>query len=135
MEEILRSIPQRPPFLFLDEIVERGDRSVHCRKLVTGTEDFFKGHFPGNPIMPGVLLQEAAFQAGALLIGNDKTGLGVVTKVENARFKNFVRPGDLMEIKVELLEIIGNAFYMKGRISVSNKLVLQLSFTCMAISS
>ncbi|MBL6989515.1 MAG: beta-hydroxyacyl-ACP dehydratase [Bacteriovoracaceae bacterium] len=131
-EDILNTIPQRPPFLFVDEIVERGENTIHCRLHLTGEEDFFMGHFPGNPIMPGVLLQEAAFQGGALLMGKkvDKKGIGVVTKVENAKFKNFVRPKNVLNIKVELLEQLENAFFFKAKIMVVDQVVLNIKFTC-----
>ncbi len=130
-QEVLDAIPQKPPFLFLDEIVERGENSIICKKQVTGEEDFFKGHFPGNPIMPGVLLQETCFQAGAALmnsIGNG--GLGVVTKVENAKFKGMVRPGDELIVHVSLSDSLANAYFFKGKIQVAGKTVMAVNFTC-----
>ncbi len=131
MEEVLKAIPQRAPFLFVDKIIEKKDRWIHCQKKVTGDEDFFKGHFPGNPIMPGVLLQECLFQTAAILIsGEVENGLGVVTKVENARFRRFVTPGDVLNMQVDLHDIVGNAYYMKGKILVNNKIVMAASFTC-----
>ena len=130
-QEVLDAIPQRPPFLFLDEILERGESSIICKKLVTGDEDFFKGHFPDNPIMPGVLLQETCFQAGAALMSTiGGGGLGVVTKVENAKFKGMVRPGDELIVHVSLNESLANAYYFKGKITVSGKTVMGVNFTC-----
>jgi len=132
VDEILASIPQRPPFLFVDKIVERDENLINTELTLSGEEDFFKGHFPGNPIMPGVLLQEALFQTGALLMSkrSDGSGLGVVTKVSNARFKSFVKPGDTLSMKVELLDQVGHAFYMKGQSRVNGKLVVSLEFSC-----
>ena len=98
---------------------------------LSGEEDFFKGHFPGNPIMPGVLLQEALFQSGAAFMALSKKeegGLGVVTRVQNAKFKNMVKPGDTLEMEVELTEAISNASYMKGTTKVDGKTVLVIEF-------
>lgn len=127
-------IPQRPPFLFVDKIVDRSDKMIKTTFKVSGDEEFFKGHFPGNPIMPGVLLQEALFQSGAaLMAGREGGGLGVVTRVQNAKFKNMVRPGDELEMEVELTESISNAHYMKGSTKVNGKTVLVIEFAVASV--
>lgn len=131
--EVLEGLSQRPPFLFVDEILERTQDSIHTQFTLTGEEDFFQGHFPNLPIMPGVLLQEALFQTGALLMGGQGKGLGVVTKVEKARFKGLVRPGQTLEMSVTSLEKLANATYFKGQIKVNSKTVLSLLFTCALI--
>jgi 3-hydroxyacyl-[acyl-carrier-protein] dehydratase len=129
-EEVLKGIPQRPPFLFVDEVIEASDKSIVTCWQATGSEDFFKGHFPGNPIMPGVLLQEAAFQSGALLMGRQGgSGLGVVARVENVKFKDFVKPGDLLKMEITLDDTVGNAFYFSGKTKVGDKTVMQIKFT------
>lgn len=133
---IVDLIPQRPPFLFVDKIINLQEKKINTVLTLTGQEDFFKGHFPGNPIMPGVLLQEALFQSGAaLMAGNsaDRSGLGVVTRVQNAKFKNMVRPGDTLEMEVELTESISNASYMKGTTKVAGKTVLVIEFAVASI--
>ncbi len=130
-QQVLQAIPQRAPFLFVDKIIERSNNVIHTQKLLTGQEDFFKGHFPGNPIMPGVLLCEACFQTGAILMSaNDKDakGTGVVTRIRDTKFKNFVKPGDLMDISVTLEDHLDNAFYMSGQIKVNGSLVLKVKF-------
>lgn len=129
MEEVLAAIPQRPPFLFVDKIISKKDNTITTHRLLTGEEDFFKGHFPGNPIMPGVLLCEACFQTGAILMaGGEGRGTGVVTRIRDTKFKSFVKPGDLMEITVSLDDQLENAFYMSGSIKVDGKVVLKVKF-------
>ena len=133
MDEILDLIPQRSPFLFVDKIVDRGEKKIHVQKTLTGNEDFFKGHFPGNPIMPGVLLCEATFQAGALLVsaGQDaKAQLAVVSRIKNTKFKEIVRPKVTLDIFVELTEQVSNAYFMSGRIEINNKIVMSDEFVC-----
>ncbi len=131
---ITQLIPQRPPFLFVDKIIDRSEKSIKTTLKITGDEDFFKGHFPGNPVMPGVLLQEALFQSGAaLMAGREGGGLGVVTRVQNAKFKNMVRPGDLLEMEVELTDSISNAHFMKGTTKVLGKTVLVIEFAVASI--
>ena len=131
---ITELIPQRPPFLFVDKVIFRTEKSIKTTFKLTGEEDFFKGHFPGNPIMPGVLLQEALFQSGAALMsGMNGAGLGVVTRVQNAKFKNMVRPGDELEMEVELTESLSNAHYMKGTTKVLGKTVLVIEFTVASV--
>ncbi len=138
MKSITELIPQRPPFLFVDKVVEF-QKNDQVKKIitsfqVTGQEDFFKGHFPGNPIMPGVLLQEALFQSGAALMSLISEGtttdhkLGVVTRVQNAKFKSMVKPGDELIMEVELTDTIVNAHFMKGVTKVSGKTILVLEF-------
>ncbi len=128
---ILERLPQKDPFLFVDELVDQTEKSIMTSFQVTGKEDFFKGHFPGNPIMPGVLLQEAAFQSGALLMSflNEGTGLGVVSRVQEVKFKNFVKPGDLLEMEVNLDDNLANAFYMSAKSRVNGKIVMSIKFT------
>lgn len=133
-DEVLELLPQKPPFLFVDRVIEREARRIKTSLSLTGDEDFFKGHFPGNPIMPGVLLQEAAFQSGALLMASlSGKGLGVVTKVSSAKFKNFVKPGDELVMEISLVDQVSNAYYMKGRSFVSGKVVMAIEFSCALI--
>ncbi len=133
--EILERLPQRPPFLFIDRVVEVGETTVWAQKELTGEEDFFKGHFPGNPIMPGVLLQEAAFQAGAFLMGGQSGGkVGVVTRVDKVKFRGLVRPGEMLDIKVEKTDALSNAVFFKGKLFVKDKCVLSLEFSCALVS-
>ena len=134
-EEILKRIPQRAPFLYIEDIVSKEEKKVTTSQKITGEEDFFKGHFPGNPIMPGVLICEAAFQTGALLMsyimqGGIENKTAVVSRIQSAKFKNMVKPGDELIICVELKEQIENAAYLKGKVTANSKTVLQIDFAC-----
>jgi 3-hydroxyacyl-[acyl-carrier-protein] dehydratase len=108
-------------------------RKLSLKKKITGEEDFFKGHFPGNPILPGVIQCEAVFQTGALLMsylgeqaGDNKTAL--VTRIQNTKFKNIVRPGETLTIQVELKEMLGPAAFMKGKITSDERTIMTIEF-------
>ncbi len=105
--DIQRILPHRYPFLLIDKVVEMEEgKSIKAVKNVTINEPFFQGHFPGNPIMPGVLICEALAQAGAvMLLGmeENKGKLGVFTGINNFKFRRQVVPGDTLELKAELI--------------------------------
>jgi 3-hydroxyacyl-[acyl-carrier-protein] dehydratase len=129
MEDVLAALPQRPPFLFVDKIISKNDNSITTQRTLRADESFFQGHFPGNPIMHGVLLCEACFQTGAILMGaGNQPGLGVVTRIKDTKFKNFARPGDTLTIKVTLDAQVDNAYYMSGTIHIGDKLILKIIF-------
>ena len=131
LERIYAAIPQRPPFLFIEKIVEQKESFIHTQKKLTGEEDFFKGHFPGNPIMPGVLMMEAAFQSAGVIIKSIRDeGLGVITKVENTRFRHLVSPGELLDIRINLTRHLKNLYFFDGKLSIGDKTVMTLSFVC-----
>lgn len=132
-DEVYRAIPHRPPFLFVDEMVEVGEKSATARRTVRPEEPFFEGHYPGNPIMPGVLLCEAVFQTGAVLlsktVAGEKEGLTpVLTRIRDARFKNIVRPGDELMIRANLTEVIGRFYFLHGIIQSGGKKILTIDF-------
>src|SRR3954469_5763753 len=109
MAEILRRIPHRYPFLLVDRAEEyRAHQSIVGIKCVTVNEPHFTGHFPGNPVMPGVLIVEAIAQTGAVLMSKslnaDVTGKTIFfTSLDNCRFRHPVRPGDVLRMPVEVL--------------------------------
>ncbi len=105
--DIQKIIPHRYPFLLVDKIIEiEGGKKAVGIKNVTINEPFFQGHFPGNPIMPGVLIVEAMAQVGAvavLSLEENKGKLAVFAGIDNARFKKQVKPGDTLRMEVELI--------------------------------
>lgn len=135
---ILERLPHRPPFLWLDRVLEITGEMVRAEKVIDPELDVFRGHYPGYPIMPGVLLCEAVFQAGALLIGQSMEnsgdipaqGVPVLTRILGAKFKREVRPGDTLEISAQLVERMGPAWIMKGAVRVKGKLAVQVEFAC-----
>lgn len=135
---IAAAIPHRPPMLLVDSIVEQSAAKIVCQKTFAASEYFFDGHFPGQPLVPGVILCECALQAGAVLAASlpntdDQSGssrLPVATRIDNVKFKQMVRPGDTILIAVELTEQLSNAFFMSGKITVGGKLAARLDFAC-----
>jgi 3-hydroxyacyl-[acyl-carrier-protein] dehydratase len=127
-------LPHRDPFLFLDEILEVSDGSVRARRTIRAEEPQFAGHYPGRPIMPGVLLCEAALQAGCYLVAAgscvdlDPTLVPVVTRMSDVKFKRMVRPGDDLDIRVDKEETVAGVHFMKACIRSAGKVVASLRF-------
>jgi 3-hydroxyacyl-[acyl-carrier-protein] dehydratase len=141
IREILTRIPHRYPFLLIDRAEDyRPSESIVGVKCVTFNEDFFQGHFPGNPVMPGVLIVEALAQTGAVLMSKslsvDVEGKAIMfMSIEEARFRQPVRPGDVLRMHVEVLKARGDVFKFKGRALVSGKLVAEAQFTAMVVET
>jgi 3-hydroxyacyl-[acyl-carrier-protein] dehydratase len=133
-DQVMAAIPHRAPFLWVDEILEQTGESIRTRTRVAPEEPFFKGHYPDFPITPGVLVLEAIFQAGAILLSDRaKKSAGkvpVMTKISDARFKTMVRPGDVLEIEVKLEDALEPLFHLSGRASVNGKLAASTKFAC-----
>ncbi|MFP6693844.1 MAG: 3-hydroxyacyl-ACP dehydratase FabZ family protein [Pirellulales bacterium] len=132
LEAIKAAIPHREPFLLLDEIVEQGENRIVCRKRFTGDEFWYTGHYPGFPLTPGVILCEAAMQAGGVLLAQF-VGAGqvpVVTRLNDARFKRMVRPGDTVELEAEITDRVSKAIVLAAKVTVAGKLAARLSFVC-----
>lgn len=135
-DEVLRAIPHRPPFLFVDEVLEMREDGATTQFTVQEDLDFFKGHYPGNPIMPGVIICEAVFQSAAVFLVNKfsgeyegKTVTPVLGKIMNARFREMVRPGDVLTIDVNIQEKMGMFFICKGVVKNGEKRSLNLEYT------
>jgi 3-hydroxyacyl-[acyl-carrier-protein] dehydratase len=134
LEAIKAAIPHREPFLLLDEIVERDEKRIVCRKTFTGDEFWYDGHYPAFPLTPGVILCEAAMQAGGVLmsqLADDSGQVPVVTRMQDARFKRMVRPGETIEIEAELTDRVSKAMLLSAKVTVDGQLAARLSFTCM----
>jgi 3-hydroxyacyl-[acyl-carrier-protein] dehydratase len=119
--------------------------SIETEKFISPDLDVFKGHYPNYPIMPGVLLCEAVFQSGALLMADNlkrmesspsQTGLmPVLTRIKGAKFKREVKPGDTIRIHVKVDESVGNVWFFKGKVTVDDKTVLKVDFGCALVDS
>ncbi len=120
--------------LLLDEIVERDESSIVCKKTFSDQEFFVQGHFPDQPIVPGVIQCECCLQAGAVLLERFMSGspdlLPVATRLDAVKFKRIVRPGDTIEIKVTLNEQVSNAYFLTGKVMLDGKLATRLDFAC-----
>ncbi len=141
-DEVLSLIPHRAPFLWVDKIISFAGDTIITEKKIPEDLDVFAGHYPGNPLMPGVLLCEAIFQSGALLIGkmtqvqdSDLQSLPVLTRISNAKFKRSVMPGDTVRIKVQLIESVSSVSFFKGNMKVGGKTAVQVDFACAMIIS
>ncbi|MFU8812048.1 MAG: 3-hydroxyacyl-ACP dehydratase FabZ [Balneolaceae bacterium] len=131
IEEIKKFIPHRYPFLLIDRVLELTSDSITTLKNVSVNEDFFNGHFPGAPIMPGVLQVEAMAQSGAVMImkneiDNPEESLMVFTGIRNAKFRKSVVPGDQLIINVRLDSRKRNFITMSGEATVDDVVVCQL---------
>ena len=139
MIDIERAIPHRPPFLYVDEVLELTDDRIVAVKTIDPAEPFFQGHYPHFPIMPGVLVLESIFQAGAILLsqrmgegegGGVAAGVPVLTRIQGAKFKGMVRPGDRIELTATLKEQLQNAFFLTGQARVDGRRVVSVDFAC-----
>ncbi len=132
-EKIEAAIPHRAPMLLIDRIIQQSENSIVCDKTFEGTEFFFQGHYPSFPLVPGVILCEAAMQAGAVLLSQHLepgAGVPVATRLNNVKFKKMVRPGDAIEIDVTLNERLSDAFFLTAKVRCEGKLAVRFDFAC-----
>ncbi|MBT8345632.1 MAG: beta-hydroxyacyl-ACP dehydratase [Desulfofustis sp.] len=134
---ILSLIPHRPPFLWVDHIISQTDTSIRTRKTFEDDLDVFQGHYPGNPLLPGVLLCEAIFQSGALLLASsfsdDDAKIPVLTRISDTRFKRRVLPGETVDIEVGLIDTVSSVSVLRGKAKVGDQLAVKTEFYCALI--
>jgi len=130
IKQIMKLLPHRYPFLLVDKVVDyEAGKWIKAIKNVTMNEPFFQGHFPGEPIMPGVLMIEALAQAGgilALVNETEQEKLAFFMTINNAKFRKIVTPGDQLLLHVEILKIIKNSIVQtRGKVFVNDKVVAE----------
>lgn len=143
---ILKRLHHRPPYLLVDKVISHSPSSLTSTVTTTGEEFFLKGHFPGTPVVPGSMMQEMTTQAAGLLItehyspvenyDSESTrgwALGVLRAVHLAKYKTFARPGELLTIKVDLIDKLEHSFRFKGRIESNNECIMFNEFTLVNI--
>lgn len=138
IDRILKLLPHRYPFLLVDKVLEcDGAENIVAIKNVTVNEPFFQGHFPGYPVMPGVLQIEAMAQVGGLLMIESAVGGKEVStylmSVDRAKFRRLVQPGDQLRIEVKLLRRRGLTIKCLGKISVDGEPVSEAEIMCMVV--
>ena len=126
VEEIKGILPHRSPFLFVDEVFEINEIRIVAKRTVRPDEYFFTGHFPNEPIMPGVLIIEALAQTGGImLLRKYKSAIPLFLGIDRARFKKIVRPGDTLIMEVELLQERGKVVKISGIARVNNEIACE----------
>jgi len=134
--KILAALPHRYPMLLVDRVVSFDENEIHALKAVSFNEDFFQGHFPGRPIMPGVLQIEALAQAAGILaiesLGLAGTGkLVYFMAIEEAKFRNPVTPGNLLDLRAGFVQKRSRVCKFWGKAAIGDKVTCEVNFTAM----
>ncbi len=132
-------IPNRHPYLWVDEVVSVDEQSIHTRKFVDPKLELFAGHYPDYPVFPAALQCECAFQAAAILVAKLGVSTGdkipVVARANRLKFKRIVRPGDQLDVHVRLVNRLNDVFYLQGKILRDNEPTTTLDFVTTATDS
>lgn len=139
VEEIKKLIPHRYPFLLVDRVLELEDERIVTLKNVTVNEEFFNGHFPGAPMMPGVLQVEAMAQSACIMlmkrhVDDTEKNLVVFTGIKNAKFRKSVVPGDQLKMEVQLVNMRRNFVTMEGKATVDGNVACELEASAAIVS-
>jgi 3-hydroxyacyl-[acyl-carrier-protein] dehydratase len=137
LDRFLRMLPHRYPFLMVDRVVEVGNGKARTLKNVSNNEPFFAGHFPGNPVMPGVLIIEALAQSAAILalaeMKSESQRLFMLTGVEKARFRRPVIPGDQLDMEVTVIRSRGPLWKMHAEARVGGEIAAEAEISAMEV--
>lgn len=129
-EELMQIIPHRNSMLLIDEATKTSETTCVGKKYINGDEWFLDGHFPGNPVVPGVILCEILAQASAVIVSEESAKCTpYFTGIEKAKFRNKVLPGDTLDIECEITGRRKNFYFIKGKGSVNGKLCVSAQFS------
>jgi 3-hydroxyacyl-[acyl-carrier-protein] dehydratase len=138
LDRFLRLLPHRYPFLMVDRVVEIGSGKVRTLKNVSNNETFFVGHFPGNPVMPGVLIVEALAQSAAILALSEMKAENqfwfMLTGIDKARFRRPVVPGDRLDMEIRLVKHHRPLWKMRGEARVGEDIAAEAELSAMEVS-
>lgn len=133
--DVLSAIPHRPPFLFVDRILQKSETEIVAERVLRKEEAFFQGHYPQIAIMPGVLLCEALFQTAGILMSDrlskeEKDGkkIPVLVRIESAKFKQMAFPGDRLRLEVQFVEKMKDFYFFKGSANQEEKRLVSIEF-------
>lgn len=131
-EQLQEVIPNRPPYLWLDEVLELTDTCIRSRKFLDPKLPVFSGHYPEFPLFPGALQCETALQAASVLVASLNAGtadrIPVAARMSDVKFRRMVHPGETLETTVELVDRIGAAFYCRARVQSGGETTTTLRF-------